>query len=45
MFVLPTTSEFAISERVTLRFERIENLYILSAIQTPQGFYAFAPRI
>ena len=43
LFLLPTTSEFATSDRVTLRFERIGNLYILSAIQTPEVFCTFAP--
>jgi hypothetical protein len=43
MFILPTTFESEISDRTTLRFEIIGNLYILSAIQTPRAVYTFAP--
>lgn len=42
ILILPTTFESELSEQTTLRFERMEDLYVLSAIQTSLGRYTFA---
>lgn len=39
ILILATTFESALSDATTLRFERIGDLYILSAVQTPWARY------
>jgi hypothetical protein len=41
ILILATTFESALSDGTTLRFERMGDLYILSAIETPWARYTF----